>query len=101
MCFLDIGYDSFFRFMFLDFGQENGWTKSNFVLIDGQFASFQLSDFNSNANVNFKWLSDQNITVNLPATTTSTGLIIFNSASNVDFYFHDSKMKGLSPYDFK
>ena len=40
-CFLDIGPESYFRLMSLDFGMEKGWTESNFVLIDGNLADFQ------------------------------------------------------------
>ena len=82
--------------MFLDFGTEKSWTDSNFVLIDGKVADFQSnSPFESISSVNFDWLSKKGAILNLPKTNTRTGLFIFNSASNVDFYFHDKDIKGL------
>ena len=82
--------------MSLDFGTEKGWTESNFVLIDGEEADFQPnSAFDSIPSVNFHWLASENVALNLPKTTTTTGLLIFNSASNVNLYFHDEKIKGL------
>ena len=86
--------------MWLDFGNEKSWSASNFVLIDGSLAPFTpKSDFSSVPNINFKWLSDQNITRNLPITMTSSGLIVINSASHVDLYYHAEKIKGLNLLD--
>ena len=94
-CFLDIGKKSNFRFMSLDFGNEKSWTESNFVFIDGKEADFQPnSNFDSISSVNFHWLA-KDVNLNLPETSTSTGLFIFNSASNVNLYFHDQEIKGL------
>ena len=94
-CFLDIGAGSNFQFMSLDFGSENGWSDSNFVLIDGELAPFQPEmDFNSIPSVNFHWLTDQTITFDRRKTS-SRGIIVFNSASNVDLFYHDPAIKGL------
>ena len=81
--------------MLLDFGNKNGWSASNFVLIDGKFAPFQpKSNFNSIPSVNLQWLSDKDITLNLPKTTTSSGLFVFNSASVVELYYNNDEIKG-------
>ena len=90
--------------MWLDFGNENGWSEDNFVLIDGELAPFQpKTDFDSILSVNFKWLADENITLSLPKTQTSSGLFIFHSASNLDLYYHNDKIIGQNavnlPFD--
>ena len=82
--------------MSLDFGTEIGWTESNFVLIDGKEADFQPNAiFDSLPSVNFRWLASEHVALNLPKTKTTTGLFIFNSASDVKLYFNDRKIKGL------
>ena len=82
--------------MSLDFGTEKGWTESNFVLIDGKEADFYPNTpFDSIPSVNFHWLASENVALNLPKTNTKTGFFIFNSASNVNLYFHDEQIKGL------
>ena len=92
---MDIGAGSYFRFMSLDFGSENGWSESNFVLIDGELAPFQPKmDFNSIPSLNFEWLTNQTITFDRRKTS-SRGIIVFNSASNVDLLYHDYAIKGL------
>ena len=91
---MDIGAGSYFQFMSLDFGSENGWSDSNFVLIDGEFAPFQpKTDFNSIRSLNFQWLTDQNITISHKSTL-SRGMVVFNSASNVDLFYRDHVIKG-------
>ena len=92
---MDIGAGSYFRFMSLDFGSENGWSDSNFVLIDGELAPFQPEmDFNSIPSLNFHWLTNRSITFDRRQTL-SRGIIVFNSASNVDLVYHDPAIKGL------
>ena len=83
--------------MWLNYGNEDTWTANNFVLIDGEFAQSQpKANFRSISSINFKWLTDKNITLNVPKTTTSSGLFIFNSASDVELYYHDAEIKGLN-----
>ena len=77
-CFLDIGQGHYFKIMSLDFGNDRQWSESNFVLIDGELAPFQpQSNFDSIPSVNFKWLSDQNITLSLLKRITTTGFVYF------------------------
>ena len=81
-CFLDIGRDSHFRFMTLDMG--SGWTRNNFVLVDGQFANSQpKNDFNSIPSINFQWLTNINTTIKTPQTKTSSGIFIFYSSMSL------------------
>ena len=95
-CFLDIGRNSWFRFMTLDFGEHNGWTESSFVLIDGEFAPFQPRlDFKSLPRINFAWLLNQNISRNLGQRTTSTGVLIFAADSEFQLFYHSAEMTGL------
>ena len=82
--------------MSLDFGTEKRWTESKFVLIDGEKADFQPNvAFHSIPSVNFHWLASENVVLNLPKIKTTTGLFIFNSASNVNLYFNDEEINGL------
>ena len=80
--------------MSLDFGNENGWSANKFVLIDGDFAPFQpLSHFDSLPSITFKWLFDE-LSLYPSSTLASSGLIIFNSASDVDLFYHDNEITG-------
>ena len=94
-CFLDIGRDSWFQFMSLDFGENRRWTESSFVLTDGEFAPFQPNmSFKSLSQINFGWLLEQNISLSLGARTSSTGIFVFAADSEVRLYYHSAEMTG-------
>ena len=94
-CFLDIGRDSWFQFMSLDFGENNKWTESSFVLIDGVLADFQPRRlFAAFPTLTFGWLLDHTIPVNFGQRTTSTGILIFAADSEVQLFYHSAKMSG-------
>ena len=80
--------------MSLDFGSENGWSDSNFVLIDGELAPFQPEMDVSSPSLSFHWLTVQTIRFDRRKTS-SRGIIVFNSASNVDLFYQDPAIKGL------
>ena len=95
-CFLDIGRGSWFQFMALDFGKNRKWTESSFVLVDGEFAPFQPRlYFRSLPRINFGWLLEKNLHVNLVQKTTATGILIFAADSEVNLFYHASEMTGL------
>ena len=95
-CFLDIGRNSSFQFLSLDFGKNNRWTESSFVLIDGELAPFQPNtSFKSLPRINFAWLLNQNIPINLGQGTTSTGILVFAADSNVELFYHNARMTGM------
>ena len=95
-CFLEIGQNSWFQFMHLDFGGNNKWTDSSFVLIDGEFAPFQPKiSFRSLPRINFGWLLNKNIPLDIGQRTTSTGILIFAADSQVELFYHSAKMSGL------
>lgn len=95
-CFLDIGRNSSFQFISLDFGQNRKWTESSFVLIDGEFAPFQPNiSFSSLPRINFGWLLDQKIPVSLGQGTTSTGILIFAADSKVELFYRNYRIRGL------
>ena len=94
-CFLDIGRDSWFQFISLDFGENKGLTESNFVLIDGEFASFQQNtSFEDLPRTNFGWLIN-NLSLDFGQQTSSTGIFVFAADSEVQLYYHSLKMMGL------
>ena len=95
-CFLDIGRNSWFHFMSLDFGKNRRWTESSFVLIDGEFAPFQPTRlFNALPSINFGWLLDHQIPTEFGEKTTSTGILVFAADSHVQLFYRAAKMTGL------
>ncbi len=95
-CFLDIGQDSWFQFVSLDFGKNKRWTESSFVLIDGEFAPFQPKiSFRSLPRIIFGWLFEQNIPLNFDRRTSSTGIIVFAADSEVKLVYHAAEMTGF------
>ena len=81
--------------MSLDFGENNRWTESSFVLIDGEFAAFQPRiDFYSLRRINFGWMVSQNISLNFGQRTSSTGILIFAADSEVELFYHSVEIKG-------
>ena len=94
-CFLDIGRDSLFQFMLLDFGTNKKWTESSFVLLDGEFAPFQPQlKFESLPRINFDWLL-RNVSLNLDQISSSTGILVFAADSEVQLFYHNAVMIGL------
>ena len=82
-CFLDLGQNSLFQFMWFNFGTNTKWTESSFVLLDGELAPFQPKmDFFSIPRINCAWLED------LRESFSSHGIFIFNVASEIDLYYH-------------
>ena len=82
--------------MSLDFGENDKWTESSFVLIDGEFAPFQpRRKFQSLPRINFGWLLNQNIPLNLCQMTTSTGILVFSSDSEVQLFYNSPEITGL------
>ncbi len=78
-------------------GKNNQWTSSNFVLLDGQMVDYQHNtSFFSDPSVNFKWLVDKYIPVNLGRKTTSSGIFVFNADSEVELYFNCAEIPGLN-----
>ena len=95
-CFLDIGRNSWFQFMLLDFGENKKWTESSFVLIDGEFAPFQPQlKFVSLPRLSFGWLLDRNISLNLGQHPTTTGILVFAADSKVQLFYHSAEITGL------
>ena len=94
-CFLAIERDSWFQFLSLNFGRNRKWTDSSFVLIDGEFAPFQPSRlFDSLPNINFAWLTNKIMSLNLGQRTTSTGILVFAADSEVRLFYHSEEMTG-------
>ena len=81
--------------MSLTFGKSNSWTSSNFVLLDGEMAQYQNKiSFHSVPSVIFGWLIDRLEIVNLGHGTSSTGILIVNSDSDVELYYNYREIPG-------